>query len=463
MIKTKSKILGAVILMGLAYSCKKEVFIASGEGLEDWTTETHSNDVDPNYEVVFEENKVHKIHIVFTADEWAAMQADLEDVTGGTTGGGGGPGGGGPGGGGPGGTTFSDQTPLYFAADFYYDDKQWYEVGVRYKGNSSLTANSGKLPLRFQFDKFEDEYPAIKNQRFYGFKELSMSSNYNDQSLMREKSACDVFRNFGVPAVRTAFYEIYIDKGTGSYQYFGVYTMCEVVFDSFLNDFFGSESGNCYKPDGDGAEFSTSGWDLADFEKKTNEATGKEDITAMYTALHANTRTSDPTAWKAGLEATFDVDGFLKYLAVNNTIQNWDTYGRMTHNYYLYNDPAMGKLRWIVWDNNEAFQGGTGTRAPLSFAMTEVGTDWPLINYLINNADYEATYKAYVKSFANSSFATSRMSGIYTAQQSLLTTSASNEETGYSYLTGINSFNTAVSTLVSHNSTRVNAANVYAP
>lgn len=450
---TKKYLVGITALLVLAtISCRKVIFVPAGNGLDDWTTETHSNDVDPNYGVVFNQSKVNKIHIVFTAEEWAAMQADLLDVTGGNSGGG-------PGGG----TTFSDQTPLYFAADFYFNDKQWYNVGVRYKGNSSLTANSGKLPLRFQFDEFEDEYPEIKNQRFYGFKELSMSSNYNDKSLMREKSACDVFRNFGVPAVRTAFYEIYIDEGTGSYQYYGLYTMCEVVFDSFLTDYFGSESGNCYKPDGDGAKFSTSGWDLDDFEKKTNETTGKEDITAMYNALHASTRTSNPSAWKAGLEATFDVDGFLKYLAANNTIQNWDTYGLMTHNYYLYNDPAMGKLRWIVWDNNEAFQSGNGPRSALPFAMNTTTTDWSLINYLINNSDYLATYKAYVKSFANTSFATSRMSGIYNTQQSLLYTSANSEETGYTFLTGIGSFNSAVTTLVSHNSTRVNAANVYAP
>lgn len=455
----KLKLLALTALLVIGYSCRKEVFISAGEGLEDWTTETHSNNVAPNYDVVFEENKVHKINIVFTADEWAAMQADLTDVTGGSSGG---PGGGGPGGGGT--TTFSDQTPQYFAADFYYEGKQWYNVGVRYKGNSSLTANSGKLPLRFQFDEFEEEYPEIKNQRFYGFKELSMSSNYNDLSLMREKSACDVFRNFGVPAVRTAFYEIYIDKGTGTYQYFGVYTMCEVVFDSFLTDYFGSETGNCYKPDGDGAKFSSADFTLDDFEKKTNETSGKSDVQAMYDALHASTRTSNPTAWKAGLEATFDVDGFLKYLAVNNTIQNWDTYGLMTHNYYLYNDPAMGKLRWIVWDNNEAFQAGSGNRSALPFAMNTTTTDWPLINYLINNSDYETTYKAYVKSFASSSFATSRMSSIYNSQQSLLANSASNEESGYTFLTnGVSSFYSAVNTLISHNSTRVSAANTYAP
>ncbi|MEN8811084.1 MAG: CotH kinase family protein, partial [Flavobacteriales bacterium] len=143
--------------------------------------------------------------------------------------------------------------------------------------------------------------------------------------------------------------------------------------------------------------------------------------------------------------------------------QTWDTYGIMTHNYYLYTDPNMGKLRWIVWDNNEAFQSGNGRKSPLPFAMNTTTTDWPLINFLINNSDYEATYKAYVKSFANSSFATSRMSGIFSVQQSLLTTSAVNEQTGYTYLSGIGSFNSAVSDLISHNSSRVATANVYAP
>ena len=448
---TKNKIATVISVMTIMilFSCRKQIFVEAGNGLDDWTTETHSNNVSPNYEVVFNQTKVNKIHLVFTADEWAAMQADLSDVLGS---------GGGPGGG------FSDQTPQYFEAEFYFNGIQWYHVGVRYKGNSSLRANNNKLPLRFQFDEFEETYPEITNQRFYGFKELSMGSNYKDPSLMRDKSASDLFRHFGVPAVQTAFYEIYIDKGTGSYQYFGVYTMNEVVFDSFLNNYFGSETGNCYKPDGDGAKFSTSGFNLADFEKKTNETTGREDIQAMYDALHASTRISNPTEWKAGLEAVFDVDGFLKYLAVNNTIQNWDTYGVMTHNYYLYHDPADDKIKWIVWDNNEAFSSGGGFRTALPLAMNTTGTDWPLINFLINDSDYEATYKAYVKSFANSSFATSRMPTIYNTQQTLLYSSANAEETGYTHITGgISGFTSEVSGLISHNSTRVAAANVYAP
>jgi len=248
-----------VVILTL-FSCKKEVYVKYGEGLEDWTNATHTDNVSPNYDVVFDQTKVNRIDLVFTTKNWNQMQKNLTSII--SSSGGGAPGGD---------ITFSEETPLYYECEFFFNDIEWYHVGVRYKGNSSLTANSGKLPLRFNFDEFEDDYITMTNQRFYGFKELSMSSNYNDAAVMRDKSAADLFRDFGVPAVQTAFYEIWIDKGTGTPEYFGVYTMNEVVFDSFLKSYFGSNTGNCYKPDGDGAAFATSGFNLDDFELKTNE------------------------------------------------------------------------------------------------------------------------------------------------------------------------------------------------
>ena len=423
-------------------SCKKQVFIPDGEVNEGLAS--HNNGFPTNYDIVFEQNKVHRIDIVFTADEWEDMQEDLADKT--------------AGGGGPGGT-FDSENPDYFPADIYYNDLVWRDVGVRYKGNSSIRARSGKLPLRFDFDEFEDENPAISNQRFYGFKELSMSSNYNDASLVRESTADNMFREFGVPAVRTAYYEIWIDEGNGTSQYYGVYTMCEVIFDTFLKDYFGSKTGNCYKPEDDGASFGTNGFTLDGFELKTNEdINDKSDITEMYDYLHADTRTSNATQWRADLESVFDVDGFLKYLAANNTMQNWDTYGRMEHNYYLYHDPADDLIKWIVWDNNEAFQTGK-QGGSLSFGMTEVGTDWPLINYLIADDTYEAQYKAHVKSFIETTFASSKMNTWYSDQETLLSASANAERTGYSFVNG--QFSSAISTMKSHNTSRIAAANAY--
>ena len=443
--KVSLKIVTGIVLIAFAYSCRKEVFIEDSESNSnrpaDWTTESHSNNVDPNYDVVFNQTKVNKIHIVFTAQEWTDMQSDLATVKAGGY----------------------RVEPAYAPVDFYFNGKKWYHVGMRYKGNSSLkNANSNKLPFKFNFDVFEDEFPEINNQRFYGFKKLAMGSGYKDLSLMRDKTASDVFRHFGVPATRAAFYEVYIDKGDGNYQYFGSYTMNEVVEDTFLKNYFGTESGNCYKPDGSGARLGS--FVASSFEHKTNESVGDHsDIQAFISALNSSTRTSNPTAWKAGLEAVFDVDGFLKYLAAMNTIQNWDCYGRAPHNYYLYNDPTMGKFRWIVWDCNLSFWEGD-SRKSLTFDMNEVGNTWPLIRYVIDDATYKATYKSYVKDFYTTSFASSRMNSIISSQQSLLTNSASSEQTGYTFLTGgVGSFNSAVSDLTNHCATRVSDASTYAP
>jgi len=441
-----------ILSIALFASCKKEIVINGGK------SPTHDNGFAANYDVVFEEGIVHRMDLIFTPEEWAEMQSNLTDIIG--TGTGGGPGGGGPGGGGPGGGggVGDVESPDYFECEVHYNGLVWPRVGVRYKGNSSLTNSSGKLPLRFDFDRWEDIDTTVTDQRFYGFKELSMSSNYNDPSLMREKAADDVFRSFGVPAVRTAYYEIYINKGSGA-EYYGVYTMCEVVFDTFLESWFGTKSGNCYKPDGDGAKFQAGTFTLADFEKKTNELLADfSDVQALFDALHSDTRTSDAVAWRAGLESVFDVDGFLKYLAVNNTIQNWDTYGKMTHNYYLYNDPADGLIKWIVWDNNEAFQLGKQGGA-VSFGMSEVGVDWPLMNFIIADPVYEAQYKAHIKSFIEGPFAVAEMSTYYENGRSLLETSAANERMGYSFVNGM--FQNGVTTLVTHNEGRVSLAADY--
>ena len=455
----KFKLIIAVFTLGSALAfllsaCKKEVFVENGSGLADWTTASHSNSASPNYPTVFNQTKVNRVDIVLTADEYDAMQDDLADLLSSS-------------GGGPGGPTVDlDENPIYVAADFYFNGIQWYEVGVRYKGNSSLSRpySQGieKYPFRFKFDKYEYEYPEINNQRFYGFKDISMSSNFDDQSFMREKTATDLFREFGVPAPQSAYYEVWLDRGDGNPKYFGLYTMVEVVFDSMLDEMFGSNSGNCYKPDGEGARFGATGFSINDFEKKTNEDVADwSDIQAMYDALHASTRTTDVEQWKTDLEALFDVDGFLKYLAVNNTIQNWDTYGNMTHNYYLYHDPADYLIKWIPWDNNEAFTSGTGMKSPLSFEMSEVGDEWPLISYIVDIQEYRDIYDNYIQDFIDGPFLASKMSTQYSTQDLLISASATSELNGFTFLNGASSYNSAVSQIQSHANQRNTAAKAY--
>ena len=387
-----------------------------------WTDATHGKTADPDRAVVFPQNKVNQITITLTPEQWAAMQANMTELLGE------------PGSrqrgigqpreippqddaaaqgaapaeravpqqGGPpeGGGDMTAENPMWVAGMISFEGQTWTNVGVRYKGNSSLSGSwgngSGKLPFKLDFDQFEDEYPEIANQRFYGFKQLSLSNNWNDASYMREGVVYDLLDQAGLVAAETAFYEVRVDHGEGA-QSLGLYTMIEVIDDTVVQRFFDGDSGNVYEGDGQAASLAqgTEGQIEASFQKENNEVEADwSDIQKLYEVLHSEERTTDPAAWRANLEAIFDVDVFLKWLGIAAVLQHWDTYGAMTHNYYLYNNPETGKLTWISWDHNEVLAasstgggGGNGGRGGRSTSLdkADVGENWPLIRYLLDD------------------------------------------------------------------------------
>ncbi|MFK8017885.1 MAG: CotH kinase family protein [Gammaproteobacteria bacterium] len=413
----------------------------------DWTEATHSKDVDPNFAEVFDNTLVKRFDFVVTEERWQSM---LDDMT--ATYGAFGQGSGTPG------LLEPDEDPIFVPADVFYNGTQWYRVGIRFKGNSTLQGSwrSGILKLSFKmdFDEFEDDYPQVDNQRFYGFKKFSLKNNYDDESLMRETVASDVFRNAGVPVSHTGFYTLYVDHGNGP-EYFGLYTLVEEVDGEVLDTQFSSDDGNLYKPEDFGASFVEGSFDEEYFEKKTNEDEEDwSDVQALFAALHNDTASTDPATWRTNLEAVFNVDGFLKYLAVNQVIQNWDTYGKMTHNFYLYNDPDTSKLTWIPWDNNEALQTGKqGGALALDFSNISTGS-WPLIEKIYADEIYRAQYNAYMLEVIGGAFETSSIQALYDTYRLLIEPYATTERSGYSFLESTADFASAVSTLKTHASSR---------
>lgn len=418
---------------------------------EGWSEETHSNSVDPNYEVVFPEDEVNSLTITIDPDNWQAMLNDMTATYGelGSSrqrgGGQGGPGQGGngqarpeqpplgelgdaplvapdgleggarPGGqqGGFAGGEVASENPIWVAGDIEFEGDVWTDVGVRFKGNSSLmnTWSNGslELPFKLDFDEFEDENPAIDNQRFYGFKQLSLSNNLNDNTFMHDAVAYDIMTEAGIASAETAYYELFVDYGEGPVS-FGLYTMIEVIDDTVIDRVFGDDDGNIYEADGTAVSLAEGTYNgiSSSFQKENNEDEADwSDIEALYTVLHSDTRQTDSEAWKAELEAIFDVDTFLNWLAINTVIENWDTYGGMTHNFYLYNNPETGLLTWIPWDYNEAFT--EGRRSSMSFSMTSVGENWPLISYLLADSEYYITYVNYIDETINTVFIADEM------------------------------------------------------
>ena len=418
----------------------------------DWTTETHSKDADPNFDEVFDNTSVKRFDFVISEENWQSMLDDMTETYG-TFGTGGGP------------LIDTDEDPIFVPGDVFYNGKQWYKVGLRFKGNSSLQSSWAngilKLAFKMDFDEYEDDYPQIDNQRFYGFKKFSLKNNYNDRSFLREKVSADVFANAGLAVSNTAFYTLYVDHGDGP-EYFGLYTLVEEVDNTVIDTQYSSDDGNLYKPEDYGASFAEGTFNEDGFEKKTNEDEADwSDIEALFAALHDDTRTTDPTTWRTNLDAVFDTDVFLNYLAVNTVIQNWDTYGLMEHNYYLYNNPDNNELTWIPWDYNEALQEGN-MQGALSLDFSDLNSnEWPLIEYLYADEAYKAKYDAYVKETIDGPFETSYIQSVYATYSSLIEPYATSEVSGYTFLNSSSDFYQAITTLNQHALNRATAVDQY--
>jgi len=442
------------------------------------------NQNEPDYEIVFPQQKVNEITITISPENWQLM---MDDMTGlyGEKGSGRGVSPGGktrpganktnqpevdgqvppagqqmqpPGGMGILGGT-DDQNPVWVEAEISFNGEIWEFVGMRFKGNSSLKSTWGngslKLPFKLDFDEFEDDYPETEDQRFYGFKQLSFSSGFKDDSMLREKVAADIFREAGVPSAQTAFYSVTIDYGEGP-VYFGLYTAVEVVDDTIIETQFSDDNGNVYKPEGNGATFVKGSFNEDSFDKETNQDEDDySDVLALFTILHADNRLTDPETWRSELEAVFDVDTFLNWLAVNTVIQNWDTYGVMQHNYYLYNDPETSQLVWIPWDNNESLKPVGGKGSPLYLDLSGVGDNWPLISYLRDDPVYYQKYLVYLETLVEGAFEPQKMVKTFNFYHDLIVPYVLEEGAGFTQLRSEEVFESSVIELTNHTRDRV--------
>lgn len=379
-----------------------------------WSDATHSNDARPNYDAAFPRDRVPRMTIRVSPGNWAAMLADMTGRSGprgpvdasspaptrtpgrverSSTG------------------RLGPPNPIWVPATIEFEGGVWTDVGFRFKGTSSLfggwLSGADRMPFKLDFDEFEDDVPAIDNQRFHGFKQLSLSTNWGDATHMRETISYNLLAAAGLVASRTALYELVLDRGEGEAS-LGVYTAVEVTDDTVVSRSFEDDSGNIYEGEGLAASFAhgTRGSIRSSFQVQGGDNADWSDLRSLYDHLHSDQRSANPSGWRQGLEAIFDVPVFLHWLGLAAALEHWDSYGQLPHNYYLYNDPATARLTWISWDHNYvlgvgARGGGGGIPA---FDKSAAGDDWPLISYLLAQPEYQALYRDSLREIAQAVF-----------------------------------------------------------
>jgi|GEM_PF-970344 len=420
----------------------KRVFIGRPEG---WAEKTHSKSADPDYELLFPEDKVLRIDIKMSSTDYQKIRTNLQTIT-----------------------MNSTSEPIYVPSTVSFNGETWWNVGFRYKGNSSLVGlkNKTKLPFRLNFDEYEDQYTELNDQHFYGFGCMTFGNNWNDNSFMKEKLCGEIFRDGGVPAARSSFCRVYIDTGSGA-KYWGLYTMTEDPSDAMLKAQFGDDSGNCYKPEGTGADWSSPFKQTAFIKKNNEEAADWSDVKGAHTALWGSK--TDAEAWRKNLETYFNSRSFLRWLAINTAVVNWDCYGQMAHNYYLYNDVANNSgLKWITWDHNLSMtarsMGGGGT-STTDLSLKGVTEKWPLIRRLLDDTEYKNIYHYEMQQAISGCMNVDKVTNKIKAYQTLIKPYIIGTEGETSDVTllsgGETAFNTSCNTLITHINTRQTTVNTY--
>ena len=294
----------------------------------------------------------------------------------------------------------------YYQCDVTVNGTTFYQVGIRPKGNTSLTSiasdpDTDRYSFKLEFDQYVD------GQTCWGLDKLVLNGNYADATNMKEALVYDMFQFLGADASLYNYAKISVNG-----EYWGVYLALEAVEDSFMLRNYGVSDGALYKPEGmgggGGGGFSMNGGgadlNYTDDDLDSYSTIWEGEITNTGDADHERVVTAlQKVSEGEELETYLDVDNLLKYMAVHSFVVNDDSLsGNMAHNYYLYE--YNGQLNIIPWDYNLAFGGFGGMGAGSDSASSVIndpidtpfsGTDF--FDALLENEEYLEQYHDYYR------------------------------------------------------------------
>ncbi|MDG1101244.1 MAG: CotH kinase family protein [Saprospiraceae bacterium] len=239
----------------------------------------------------------------------------------------------------------------YSMASASIDGEVTDSVGIRQKGFASHFGSQGdKKSMKIDFNHFVD------GKKYDGLKKINLNNGFGDPAIQRDKLCYNIMNKSGVDAPRTSYARIYLNN-----QYWGLYLLVEQVDRTFLKDNFGNSNGNLFKNVGN-SELEWMGQDISQyqqiFELKTDSnVEAWENFVELMDVLN-NTGDGD---FKEEISKIFDVDLYLKALAVDVATGNWDSYIEHGRNFYMYQDADSRKFNWIPWDYNFALGGTFGS------------------------------------------------------------------------------------------------------
>lgn len=122
------------------------------------------------------------------------------------------------------------------------DGQACYNVGIRAKGNTSLSSVSAMGSDRYSFKLEFDHYDSARS--YFGLDKLSLNNLIQDNTFMKDYLTYQMMGSFGVDAPLCSYAFLTVNG-----QDWGIYLAVEGVEEAFLQRNYGNDYGNLYKPD----------------------------------------------------------------------------------------------------------------------------------------------------------------------------------------------------------------------
>ncbi len=218
-----------------------------------------------------------------------------------------------------------------------------YDVGFRLRGNTSRY--SQKKSFKVSFNTFEP------GRKWHGLEKMNLNGEHNDPSIVRSKLCWDLLRQSEIPAPRSNHVQVYINN-----NYYGLYINTEHIDEEFVESRFGNKNGNLYKclwpADLDYLGSNPEAYKLTIgsrrvYDLRTN--TAEDDYSDLANFINVLNNTPD-NEFICEMEKIFNIEDYLKVIAVDIYTGNWDGYIYNKNNFYLYHNTATDKFEYIPYD-----------------------------------------------------------------------------------------------------------------
>ena len=291
-------------------------------------------------------------------------------------------------------------TDVEVPASVRVDGTTYRDVGVAFRGQSSymMVPTGSKRSLNLTFDFVHED------QDVGGYRTLNLLNLNGDPTFVRPVLYAAIAAKY-IPAPAANYVRVVING-----ESWGIYVSAQQYNKDFLRDHFKTTEGARWKvpgrPNGRaGMEYL--GEDPAQYRrlyeiKSKDSNTSWTDLIALFRVLNQ----TPPERLEAALEPILDVDGVLRFLALDIALVNSDGYWTRASDYSIYQDP-QGRFHVIPHDMNEGLaEGGRGRgfggRASSSLDPL-VGLDdpgKPLRSKLLAVPAWRAKYLGYVRDIA---------------------------------------------------------------